>query len=280
MLAGRLASDTIVVAGRHHARVPPGIETVALSLSSRSSIDQAVDRARPDAIVHCAALANADRCESEPPLAHEINVAAPSYIARTCRRRGIRLIALSTDLVFAGDSAPFNERDLARPILAYGRTKRLGEQAVLAEASDSVVVRVALIHGRGFGRGGTSSETVLWTLRAGRPMFCFTDQYRTPIDGESVAEAILRLLQGAQSGLFHLGGADRVSRYELALRVANLFRLQEELVRPVSQSSSPMGARRPADVSLVSDRARRELGWEPRPLEVGILESRSSPDAN
>jgi dTDP-4-dehydrorhamnose reductase len=283
ILAHRLAADTLVVAGRHRSPVPRALESVPLSLLSGSSIDRAIERSRPDAIVHCAALADADRCEREPLLAHAINVEAPARIARTSHRHGIRLLALSTDLVFDGDRAPVNESAVARPWLVYGLTKRLGEQAVLDEATGSVVVRVALVHGRGFGRNGTSSETILWTLRSGRPAFCFTDQYRTPIDGASVADAIARLLRGTQTGVFHAGGSNRLSRYELALRVARLFGHPESLVRPVlqaSRASSPIDVLRPADVSLVSDRARRELGWEPRALDAGLLESRPFPDSD
>lgn len=278
ILADRLAADAIVVAGRHRAPVPSGLESVPLDLSSRSSLARAMDLSRPDAIVHCAALADADRCERRPRIAHEINVAASAQLAWISRRSGIRLIAFSTDLVFEGDRAAWTEQDPARPLLIYGLTKRLGEQAVLDEAPDSAVVRVALIHGRGFGRGGTASETILWSLRAGRPVFCFTDQFRTPIDGASVTDAVLRLLRGAQTGLFHVGGPERVSRHDLAMRVARLFDQPARLVRPVKQKASPIGVRRPADVSLVSDRARRELGWESRPLDAGIIESRLSPD--
>jgi dTDP-4-dehydrorhamnose reductase len=106
----------------------------------------------------------------------------------------------------------------------------------------------------------------------------FTDQYRTTIDPESVAEAASRLLAGSGAGRYHLGGPERLSRHALGLRVASALGLPADLIEAVRQPDVPMPAPRPPDVSLDSSRARRELGFEPRPLEQGIREGRDGPD--
>jgi dTDP-4-dehydrorhamnose reductase len=281
LLGGRLAAllgPHRVVAARHAKPTLGGQEEVPLDLRSSESIESAVGRARPDAIVHCAALADADRCEADPEEARRLNAEAPALLARRCRRLGVKLIAVSTDLVFDGSRSFVRETDPARPILVYGRTKLAGEDAVLSEHPDAAVVRVALLHGRGCGPRASASEAVAWGLRAGRPFRMFTDQYRTPVDPESVAQALRRLLDGSARGRFHLGGALRVSRHELALRVARLFGLSPEPIGAVRQADHPLGAPRPADVSLDSGRARRELGWAPRPLDDGLRESRLVPE--
>jgi dTDP-4-dehydrorhamnose reductase len=274
-----LAAGHPVVAGVRVNPAPSGIdETVRFDLADQPSIDRALDQARPDAVVHCAALADPDRCERDSALAEALNVAAPAHLARACRARGVQLVALSTDLVFAGDRAFAGEDDPAAPILTYGRTKLAGERAVLAEYPGAVALRVPLVVGRGHGARGTASEAIAWALRAGRPVRLFTDQVRTPVDPESIADAIARVLAAGSAGRFHLAGPERVSRHELGLRIAAVLGLPAHSITPVRQGDVPAAARRPADVSLDGRRAHEVLGWRPRPLEAGIRESRTVPD--
>jgi dTDP-4-dehydrorhamnose reductase len=136
------------------------------------------------------------------------------------------------------------------------------------------VARVALVHGRGHGPRATSSESVLRALQAGRTTTLYTDEYRTPVDPESVADAVARILVRSGEGLYHLGGPERLSRFELGRRVARAFGLSERGLVPGTQAEHSGPDRRAPDVSLDSGRARRELGWQPRPLELAILESR------
>lgn len=277
LLGGRLTGllgPHEVVAARHRNPAPAGLAEVPLDLLSPASIEHVLANARPDAVVHCAALADADRCEADPELARRLNAEASAVLARGCWRHGQRLIAVSTDLVFDGARSFVRETDAAAPLLVYGLTKLAGEEAVLAEHAASAVVRVALLHGRGRAARPSASEAVAWSLRAGRTIRVFSDQYRTPVDCESVARAILALLASNVRGRFHLGGHERVSRHELALRTARALGLSPSLIEPVRQAELPLPAPRPADVSLDSSRARSELGWSPRPLDEGLRESR------
>jgi dTDP-4-dehydrorhamnose reductase len=270
-LAELLASAYDVIAMRHHAPVPAGLTAVDADLLEFGALARAVEAARPEAVLHSAALADADRCEAEPDLARRCNVEASAEIARLCQARGLRLIALSTDLVLGGDVA-FSVEDLpARPLLVYGRTKRDAEEAILDESPHAAVLRVALVIGRGYGPRMTASESIAAALAAGRRPRLFDDQYRTPIDPESVADAVGRVLKGSAAGRFHIGGAERLSRYELGQRVAQVLGLRGQFER-VSQAAQTV--RRPADASLDSSRARRELGWTPRPLDEAIRDGR------
>jgi len=270
-LAELLASSHDVIAMRHHTPVPAGLATIDADLLDFDALERAVETPRLDAVLHSAALADADRCEAEPDLARRCNVEASAEIARLCHARGLRLVALSTDLVLGGDVAFSVEDPPARPVLVYGRTKRDAEEAILDESPHAAVLRVALVIGRGYGPRTTASESVAAALVAGRRPRLFDDQYRTPIDPQSVADAVRRVLEGSAAGRFHLGGAERLSRYELGQRVAQVLGLRGPLER-VSQASQSV--LRPADASLDSSRARRELGWIPRPLDEAIRDGR------
>lgn len=266
-LAVLLARWHTVVAGQHRAATPAELDAVPLDLLSSASLESAFDRSAPDAVLHAGALAEPDRCEREPEAAQALNVGASARVAETCARRGLRLVSLSTDLVFPGQK------------LVYARTKEAGEEATLAALPAAAVARVALVIGRGFGPRPTASEAVAWSLAEGRRVRLFTDQFRTPIDPESLADALVRLLQGAAAGLFQLGGAERVSRHELGLRTARRLGLDEGLIDAALAAELQAAAPRPADVSLDSSRAFRELAWTPRPLDLAIGEGRPRPTA-
>src|SRR5262245_29817646 len=276
-LAELLAEDLDVVAAVHAAPAPAGLPVATLDLLDARSIEAAFETARPQAVLHSAALADADRCEREPALATRLNTDAAAALARQCARRGVRLVALSTDLVFPGTRAMNGDEDAPGPLLHYARTKLDGERAVLAEGRSAAVARVALVLGRGHGRRGTASESVAWALRSGRRLRLFSDQLRSPVDAASVAAAAAALLRGAQTGVFHLGGPERVSRHQLGLRVASALGLDASLIDEARQADAPPGAPRPLDVSLDSGRARRELGYAPRPLEEAVRVGRPDP---
>lgn len=282
LLGGRLAARLHergfdVLALYRHAAPPPGPRALALDLVDGDALERLLDSERPEAVLHAAVLGRAELCQERPAEAQATNVALPERLARACTERGIRLVALSTDLVFAGDRAPYREDEAPRPLSVYGRTKHEGEQAVLGACPAAAVGRVALVLGRGHGARGSASESVAWTVRAGRPARLFTDEHRTPIDPESVADAAQRLLTGTARGLFHLGGPERLSRHELGLRTARALGLPETAIVAARQSDHAGPDPRPADVSLDSGRARRELGWEPRSVDAALRESRPVP---
>lgn len=282
LLGGRLASllavSHAVTAGVRASPAPPGLPTTVLELDDDDALRRALDEARPEAVVHAGALADADACQRDPERARRVNVGGTETIARWCRAHDAHLVLLSTDLVLDGTRALADEDVPARPVLVYGRTKLDSEETALAEAPGTAVARVALVIGRGHGRRATATEAIAWALREGRRPHLFTDQHRTPIDPESVSDAIERILAGRHGGRFHLGGSERLSRHALGLRTAQALGLPASLIDAGAQADLRIDAPRPADVSLGTTRARRTLGWSPRPLDDAIRAGRPSPD--
>jgi dTDP-4-dehydrorhamnose reductase len=272
-LARRLSARHAVVAAVHRGAPPDGLPGHPYDLLAPASAAALLDDACPEAVVHCAAWADADACERDPEGARVANVEAVGALARACFRHGVRLVGLSTDLVLPGTRALQKETDGARPVLTYGWTKLEGERVLVGEHPQAAVARIALVTGRGFGRP-TASESIAWALGEGRRLQLYRDQFRTPVDVGSVTDAVERMLTRDAHGLFHVGGPARVSRYELGMHVARTLGLREDLIQPVTQASQP-GAPRPPDVSMDSSRARAELGWEPSTLEASIREGRT-----
>jgi dTDP-4-dehydrorhamnose reductase len=272
-----LAPEFEVVAAVHQSAATAGLSTVPLDLADPRSVTSAFEAARPDAVVHAAALADADRCERDPEAARTVNVRGTAALADECARRGARLIVVSTDLVFDGEKHDYREDDVARPLMVYGRSKLEAEGEALRRCAGSAVVRVALVCGRGHGARGTASESIVWALRRGQPLRLFTDQYRMPVDPDAVTGALRALLSGTGSGLYHLGGPERVSRHELGLRAAAAFGLSPAGIAGVAQASVASAAPRPRDVCFDSLRAERELRFAPRSLDEMIRSGRAEP---
>ena len=266
-----------MLAAHRHAVPPPGPRPVFVELTDTDALARLLDSARPEAVLHAAAIGQANRCQEAPDEAHRVNAVLPGTLGRLCRERGLRLVALSTDLVFGGDRAFVREDDLPRPLSVYGRTKLAGEEAALAACPTAAVARVALTLGRGHGARATSTESIAWAIRAGHTVRLFTDEYRTPVDPESLADALSLLLERGGAGRFHLGGPERISRHELGLRVARALGLPRSGIVAGRQSDHAGPDPRAADVSLDSGRARAELGWQPRPIDEAIREGRVGP---
>ena len=278
LLGGRLCdllSAGHSVTGLIRARPgPAGIATVGVDLVDATAVEAAFALVRPQAIVHCAALADAEACERDPALALRENVEATRILARACHGAAARLIAISTDLVFGGEDAFASETSTPRPLTEYGRSKLAAESIAITSAADAVVLRVALVSGRGFGPRLSSTEGVARSLRAGEPVTLYEDEWRTPVDAESVAAAIGAVLdRPSVRGCFHIAGSERLTRVQLGERVADVLGSDVSLIRRVSQASH-RGAPRPRDVSLDITRARTELGFSPRPLGLAILQGR------
>lgn len=277
-LALRLSERFHVLAGVRATPAPSGLEPVVLELRDERTLAEALRISRPDAVVHAATL-NVEPCERDPALAEAVNVRAAESLARTCRRMGLGLVALSTDLVFDGSPAEVDEQAPARPLSVYGRTKLLGEQRILGEHPDAAVLRVALVYGEGHGSRGSASETVAWALRAGQAVRLYRDQFRTPIDARSLADLVGRVLERGGRGLYHAGGPERLSRLGLGLRTAQVLGLDPAGVVASDTAAQPQLAPRPLDVALLSARAWRELDWRPQPLDAAIRGQRDAPGA-
>lgn len=278
LLGGRLCQllgpRHSIVALTRGRPAPEGFDGISADLTDKAAVRQAVAETRPDVVIHCAALADAEVCEREPERARRDNEVASETLAQACRSAGGRLIGISTDLVLAGDRPFSPETAPAAPLMEYGKSKLRGEAAIQRTCLDAVILRVALVCGLGCGPRLSGSEAIAARLRRGEGVTLYEDEWRTPIDPESVGRAIEAVIARPEArGIFHLGGLTRLTRLELGRRVAAAQNLDAGLIRAAAQSSH-RGAPRPRDVSLGIERARVELGWTPRPLDAALTEGR------
>ncbi|WP_165064281.1 SDR family oxidoreductase [Paludisphaera rhizosphaerae] len=236
----------------------------AVDLTDPGAVSRGLDQADADVVLHAAAISDAETCRRDPDRARTINVEAVAWISEWCAARGRRLVFTSTDMVFDGTKPWSTESDEPRPILAYGATKRAAELEAL-KAPDSVVARICLLYGPTLCDRETFYDKAVGQLRAGAPQTFFDDEFRTPLDYATAARALAMLAASDFRGIVHVGGAERLSRFELMTKVARGLGLDGSLVRSNSRAEASFSEPRPADVSLDTSRLAALLPTLERP---------------
>lgn len=253
-----LASGAFKVIGTHRG-VAPKIEGVKFVELHKERVEDGfalVRKLKPAVVVDTAALHNVDRCEEERDLAWQVNAGSTGSLARVATDVGARYLFVSTDFVFDGTKGRYREQDVARPVNYYGETKLAGEHAVLAASGDHLVVRPSVVYGWDDTRLNFATW-VLSSLREGKPVNVVTDWIGSPTFADGLAIGILRLLAVPDGGVYHLAGADAMSRYEFAVRLAKAFGLDPANVKPTKSADLKMKAPRPPDSSLSSAKSKR-----------------------
>ncbi len=178
-----------------------------------------LDSTPPDFAANAAAHTRVDWCEREPEAAERGNTVAPALLAEACEKRGIRLVHVSTDYVFSGNSPiAYREQDEPKPRSVYGRTKLAGEERVLTTSPDSLIVRTSWL----FGRGRNFIAAILAQARQRRaghasgPLRVVDDQYGRPTYAHDMAGAIVYLVERGARGLYHVANREVASWWELA----------------------------------------------------------------
>jgi dTDP-4-dehydrorhamnose reductase len=253
--AGR---DAFHVVGTHRGPAPkiPRVRFIEFHKERADEGVALVRQLKPAAVVDTAALHNVDRCEEERDLAWQVNAGSTGALARVAQDVGARYLFVSTDFVFDGTKGGYREEDVARPVNYYGETKLAGEHAVLAASGDHLVIRPSVV----FGWDNTRLNFATWvlsSLKEGKSINVATDWIGSPTFADSLASGILKLLKVPDGGVYHLAGADALSRHDFAVRLAKAFGLDAGLVKPVPSADLPLKARRPPDSSLSSAKAKR-----------------------
>jgi dTDP-4-dehydrorhamnose reductase len=264
------------------AHVPPGVRIVScshaeLDIASTEAVQEAVRRHWPDLIINAAAHTAVDRAESEPELALRINAEGPRNLAREARACGARLLHISTDFVFDGQSCvPYRPDAPTNPLSVYGRTKRAGEEAVQGLLPErSVILRTAWVYaalGRNF------MNTMLRLLREKGAVRVVSDQVGTPTAATSIAQVLWRIAATPPlTGIHHFTDAGVASWYDFAVAIAeegtSLGLVPGHVtVTPITTAEYPTPARRP-HYSVLDGSSLAALGVPPVHWRVRLREA-------
>jgi dTDP-4-dehydrorhamnose reductase len=250
-----------------------------LDLADLSGIEDILLDTGGDLIVNAAAYTSVDQAEKEPELAQAINGIGPGVIAGAATTMAVPVIHLSTDYVFDGTlDRPYRESDPVNPLGVYGASKLLGEQAVMAEAANHVILRTAWVYSP-FGKNFVKTMLRLGAER--EEVSVVADQIGSPTSAVDMADAILRVARKlldkpddqSLRGVFHMAGSGYASWAEFAAEVfasSARFGGPAAKVRPIPTVDYPTPAKRPANSRLDCTKLEDAYGIRLPPWQEGL----------
>jgi dTDP-4-dehydrorhamnose reductase len=235
-----------------------------------NEIDSVLDSVQPDWCINCAALANLETCEEDPAQAKILNADLPGELANACARRNIRFVHLSTDSVFDGTKeGMYTEDDEPNPQGVYSQTKLDGELGVQEANPNAIIARVNFY---GWSLGGRRSlgEFFVNNLGEGRNVNGFTDVIFCPMWVSHLSRLLVAMLENNLHGLYHVVGAQAMSKYQFGVEVARRFGLRESLISAQSVEMSSLTARRSHNLWLSIHKLSTDLGHEIPNFSTGL----------
>jgi dTDP-4-dehydrorhamnose reductase len=210
-------------------------------------IDGIIDGLRnysPDIIIHGGAYTAVDRAETEIEIADKVNHLASGEIAKYCKQYGAKLLAISTDYVFDGNSStPLDENTAVSPINVYGETKLKGEQAIQANLPDAIIIRTAWVYSA---YGHNFVKTMIRLMGERDEISVISDQIGSPTYALDLANAIVNIIDGKNwvSGTYHFSNEGEISWYDFAVAIKEIKNLDCS-INAIPTSAYPTPARRP-----------------------------------
>jgi dTDP-4-dehydrorhamnose reductase len=234
-----------------------GLTSADLDLTDRPHVERTWQSVMPSAVIHCAAVSRTKDCEQDPEKARRINVEATAYLAKLSQ--DIPFIFLSSGEVFEGTTGWYSETDEPNPINIYGKTKLDAEHIVLQNPRHTIL-RIVLTAGTSQNGDRSFVEEMCRVAKAGQSVTLYADEFRCPLPAGVIARVIWELMDRGRPGLYHLGGAERLSRWEIGEALQLWYpELKGRLVRGSAQNHP--GAPRPTDLSLRCDKIQSLLSF-------------------
>ena len=218
-----------------------------VDLSDFTAVERQFRADQPGLIIHCAAITAVADAQKNPALARHINLDLTALLAGLAV--DIPFVFFSTDIVFDGKKGDYTETDPVNPLHVYGETKAAAEQAVLKNPRH-LVIRTSINGGSTPSGNRAFNEQLRHSLQnAGEGMKLFTDEYRCPIPAVETARATWDLVGKNCTGLYHVAGAQKLSRWEIGQLLVQRWPGLEGRIQPGSARDFP-GPPRALDTSL------------------------------
>jgi dTDP-4-dehydrorhamnose reductase len=270
MLANKFQME--VYATSHNNRPSFRTNFVNIDLAQSHCVPILLERLAPSVIVNLAAYTDVDGCETNVSLARSLNSELVKLIASYIENNDqTYLLHISTDYVFDGIEGNYYEDSNPNPINVYGRTKLDGETEITRGLGDSRWCIARISTPFGFHHKKQSFPLyIINTLKNGGIAKVVSDQYTSPTYAMSLATMLIEIIAKKITGLIHISGSSRVSRYEQALMIAEVFGLHLDNIVKAHVSDMSWKAKRPKDSSLNVDKASQILDNKPERFDTAI----------
>jgi dTDP-4-dehydrorhamnose reductase len=259
-----------------HSTNIAGVALVQIDLTIFKDLKELFKEIKPTAVIHTAALSDPNVCQEDHDTSYKINTEAAINIAGLCSDLKIPCLFISSDLVFDGRNPPYSEEDVPSPLNVYGEHKLIAEIGMKNRCGSLVICRMPLMFGRSGLNASSFLQPLLRQMRLGIEVNLFVDEFRTPLSATNAVDGIMIALERLPDTI-HLGGLERISRYEFGKLVREVFNFQNAKLNPCRQKDVQMAASRPHDVSLTNARAI-QMGFQPDPIKVSLEQLKAVAD--
>lgn len=257
------------VFGTYFENRKPGL--VKLDIRDKKSVGKIFEKSKPDIVILPAAETNVDLCEIKKRLTYGINVAGTRNIAEPCRKANAKLVYFSTDYIFDGKKGPYKEASIPNPASEYGRQKLKCEQLIRKSLREYIIIRTTVV----FGYDPESKNFVMQLARDLKnkvPRKVPVDQYSHPAYIKDLADACAELIEKGRNGIYNVVGDDYLNRYEFALLVCKVFKLDKSLLIPAKTKDIGQRAKRPLKGGLLNDKIKKDIKMKFRPIREALME--------
>lgn len=239
-------------------------------ITNKRVVSDFIKEFQPNYIVNAAAFTNVDGCEDHKEDCWKVNVIGVENLAKAARKVNAFLVHISTDYVFDGVEGGYHENSQPNPLGYYGRSKLASENAIIKTGIDSAILRTMVLYGTGKNLRLNFATWLVEMLKNGKEVIIVDDQFGHPTIANDLAAAIKKIIELTKTGIFHVTGSECVSRYDFALKLADVFGFDSGLIKRIKTGDLNQKAPRPMNSSFVLDKMAQELGIEMSNVEQGI----------
>ena len=240
-----------------------------LDLSKKDHIINTMNNVNPDVVIHLGAVTDVELCEIDKELAKKINTNATEILALESEKHNSFFLYMSTDYVFDGKVGMKTEKDEPNPINFYGKSKLDGENVLKKITTPNIIVRTSTP----FGVHSKKISFPFWikkNLELKKEISVLTDQYTSPSYVPNISKMIIEIIEREITGIIHLAGDTKISRYDFAIHIAKITNLNKQFLKLSKMEQMSWEAKRPIDSSLDVTKAKKILNHKPEKIENSL----------
>jgi len=262
-------SETHEVFSCYNKSKPEHGNIIKMDLLNHEMISNVMSEKKPDVVIHLGAMTAVDLCDTQQDNALKINSQATEILAKECSKINSFMVYVSTDYVFDGNTGMYEENDTTNPLGFYGKSKLLGEKSIQNFSSNWCIARTSTP----FGLHPTKKSFPIWVienLQKQKQIDVLTDQFTSPTYVPSLSRMLIEISERHLTGIIHVAGASKISRYEMASLVSDKLGLDGKLLREISINDIKWEAQRPKDSSLNVSKAISILNQKPQKIDHDV----------
>tara|TARA_A100001011_G_scaffold338849_1_gene369933 strand:+ start:3727 stop:4632 length:906 start_codon:yes stop_codon:yes gene_type:complete len=241
---------------------------VANAIDEKSLISM-IKKNRIRFIVNCVGLTNVEKCENDLQNANYLNSLVPQILAKVCNYCKIKFIHISTDHLFDGENPFSKESGITKPLNLYAQSKLHGEQNVLKEKKDSLIIRTNFF-GNGPGYNPSFSDKIINSIINKREIVLFEDVFFTPIHIREFSRIVNILVERNFSGIYNVVCNERISKYEFGVLISEILNLPNQNLKKGKLLDRKDLSKRPLDMSLSNLKLKNLVGINVLPIRDQI----------